>query len=106
MFWVQIFFEKSIDWGKALVFADRRFPLNKFNIVLEKVKSSYIYRVLVKVQYMRKTLWPLAWSPSTNKALKGPIFRNVLTGFDNLLQVAGNQRDISLNQLQDQFHRA
>jgi hypothetical protein len=55
---------------------------------------------------MRKALWPLVWSPSIHQALKGPVFRKQLTGFNNLLQVAGNQQDISFSQLQDQFHRA
>jgi len=41
-------FKKCSDSGKAFVFADRRFPLNKFNILLKKVKSSYIYGVLSK----------------------------------------------------------
>lgn len=54
---------------------------------------------------MRKTLWPLVWSPSSHEALKGPVFRNYNTGFEIHLQVAGNQQSSSFNQLQFQFHR-
>ena len=54
---------------------------------------------------MRKTLWPLAWSPSSNEALKGPVFRNYITGFKIHLQVAGNQQVNCFNRLPHQFHR-
>jgi len=70
-----------------------------------KVNSSYIYGSLVKVQYMRKTLWPLVWSPSSNEALKGPVFRNYITGFKIHLQVGESQQVSIFNQLQSQYHR-
>ena len=54
---------------------------------------------------MRKTLWPLVWSPSSNEALKGPVFRNYTTGVKILLQVAGNQQHNRFNELQHQFYR-
>jgi len=54
---------------------------------------------------MRKTLWPLVWSPSSNEAFKGPVFRNYITGLNIHLQVAGNQQVNSFNQLQHQYHR-
>lgn len=55
---------------------------------------------------MRKTLWPLAWSPSTNVAFERPVYRKYITGIYIQLQVTGNQPDKCFNnQLQDHSHR-
>lgn len=54
---------------------------------------------------MRKTLWPLVWSPSSNEAFKGLVIWNYTTGFKILLQVAGNQQHNCFNELQHQIHR-